>query len=184
MPSSNSGPARFQRRLRFAHKRCHHPALEIDPLLTVVVVDPGRPCSNRVQPRRWHDAGRICKALKRHIVEARIRRAGPSQSKLDLPVERPADEIEKQTIDLVCAADGTDERQDCLPVSQIGRGNADIPFHLRSPFTQFEDRPELRPRRQSSEIRRMIGKAGDAGVEAEAKLMHGIDRGRIMSRSR
>src|SRR5262245_52672957 len=79
--------------------------------------------------------------------------------------------------------DGVYSGEDFVLVPAVGRRHADIPLHLRPPFPGFEDRPEFRPSRDLGKVARMIGEAGDAGVETETKRMDRVDGIAVIARA-
>src|ERR1700722_14166067 len=96
-------------------------------------------------------------------------------------MQRPAHEVEKETVYRVRSRDRADRCEDLYLASPVDRRHADVPFHLRPAFAVLEDWPELRMLLYETKIRRVIGEAGDASIEAESAVVGRLNSGEIIA---
>src|SRR5580698_8746210 len=95
-------------------------------------------------------------------------------------MQRPAHEVEKETIHWIRLRCRADCCEDLLLAPAVDRRHADVPFHLRPALAVLQHWPKLRALFYKAEVRRMIREACDASVEAESTVVGRIDSGAIV----
>ena len=105
---------------------------------------------------------------------------GPG-TELDFPMDGPADKIQKEAVNRMVRRDRAYGREDFVLMSAVSRRNANIPFHQRPALAILQDWPELRTLFDEAEIRRMVGKTSDPGIEAKSSAVGRLDSVQIVS---